>query len=211
MPKGFPTPGHARLSQRLAGDHQGGGGVQRAGPLHRVHRLRVDLEHRRQQPAPQRHLPRQRRARPASSSRSPPCRRSAATTPRPVEVDGGLRGEDRRRSARHRAQRQSEQRPHVPDHRVVHGKKIDREYAETRAQLGAALRSRRRSRATARRIRSCRPTTSSRTSRCWDKGNLDGSVAKKQGHARVRVRPLGAEERAQAGSRARRRIPTSSA
>ena len=38
-------------------------------PLHRLHRLRVDLEHRRQQPAPQRHLPRRRRRRPAWSSR----------------------------------------------------------------------------------------------------------------------------------------------
>ena len=45
-----------------------------------------------------------------------------------------VRREDRRRSAGHRAQRQSEQRPHVPDHRGVPGKEIDREYAETRAQ-----------------------------------------------------------------------------
>ena len=35
--------------------------LQRAGPLHGLHRLRVDVEHRRQQPPPQRHLPRQRR------------------------------------------------------------------------------------------------------------------------------------------------------
>ena len=54
-------PGHARLPQRLAGDDRRRRGIQRAGPLHRLHRLRVDLEHRRQQPAPQRHLPRQRR------------------------------------------------------------------------------------------------------------------------------------------------------
>ena len=79
-PKGFPTPGHDGLPRRLAGDHQGGRGVQRPGPLHRLHRLRVDLEHRRQQPAPQRHLPRRRRARRAWSSRSRRCRRSAATT-----------------------------------------------------------------------------------------------------------------------------------
>ena len=32
-------PGHARLSQRLARDDQGGGRGERAGPLHRVHRL----------------------------------------------------------------------------------------------------------------------------------------------------------------------------
>ena len=39
MPKGFPTSGHARLPQRLARDHQGGGGGERARPLHRLHRL----------------------------------------------------------------------------------------------------------------------------------------------------------------------------
>ena len=53
------------------------------------------------------------------------------------------------------------------------GKPLDREYAETRAQLGAALRGhadqgRRRGAS-----RSSRPTTSSPTSRRWDKGNLD--------------------------------------
>ena len=35
----------------------------------------------------------------------------------PVEVDGGDGAEDRQRSARHRPQRQPEQRPHVPDGR----------------------------------------------------------------------------------------------
>ena len=29
----------------------------------------------------------------------------------------------------------------------------------------------------------------------WDKGNLDGSVRQDQGHARVRVRALGLQER----------------
>ena len=37
--EGLPAPGHAGLSQRLARDHQGGGGRERAGPLHGVHRL----------------------------------------------------------------------------------------------------------------------------------------------------------------------------
>ena len=50
-----------RLPLGLAGDDQGGGRGERSRALHRLHRLRVDLEHRRQQPAPQRHLPRQRR------------------------------------------------------------------------------------------------------------------------------------------------------
>jgi hypothetical protein len=52
----MPVPG-AGLSQRLAGHDQGGRGKQRAGPLHRGHRLRVDLKHGWRKPAPQRHLP----------------------------------------------------------------------------------------------------------------------------------------------------------
>ena len=55
------SPELRRLSLGLAGDDRGRGGGERARPLHRLHRLRVDLEHRRQQPPPQRHLPRQRR------------------------------------------------------------------------------------------------------------------------------------------------------
>ena len=35
---------------------------------------------------------------------------------RPLEMDGRLRAEDRRQRARHRSQRQPQQRPHVPDH-----------------------------------------------------------------------------------------------
>ena len=83
---------------------------------------------------------------------------------RPVEVDGRLRGEDRRRRARHRAQRQPQQRPHVPDDRVVH-RQADRPRVrrDARASGSGSTRSRR-SRATARRIRSCRRTTSSPTS-----------------------------------------------
>jgi hypothetical protein len=57
LPEGFPLPGTPCLSLGLAGDHQGRRGLQRSRPLHRLHRLRVDLEHRRQQPAPQRDLP----------------------------------------------------------------------------------------------------------------------------------------------------------
>ena len=56
----FP-PALARLSWRVEGGDRRRGGVQRAGPLHRLHRLRVDLAGQGQQPATQRHLPRQRR------------------------------------------------------------------------------------------------------------------------------------------------------
>ena len=43
-------PGTRCLSLRLARDDQSRGRGERAGTLHCVHRLRVDLEHRRQQP-----------------------------------------------------------------------------------------------------------------------------------------------------------------
>ena len=141
IPKGLSRPGHARLSQRLARDHRGGGRGQRARPLHRLHRLRVDLEHRRQQPAPQRHLPRRRREGQPGRAATPRSRRSAATTratcgsgwPIYEEKTGG-------EVLAHRAQRQPEQRPHVPDRRVVH-RQADRPRVcrEPRA-LGAALR-----------------------------------------------------------------------
>ena len=120
---------------------------------------------RRQQPAPQRDLPRRRRRRPARSSRTPRMPPLGSDNPaRPVEVDGGVRGEDRRRRARHRAQRQPEQRHDVPDHRVVH-RQADRPRVRRDAgEVGARSTRPPRSRATARRIRSFRPTTSSPTS-----------------------------------------------
>jgi hypothetical protein len=61
MPKGFPLPGHAAYRNAWQRDDQGGRGGERAWSVHGVHRLRVDLECRRQQPAQQCHLPRRRR------------------------------------------------------------------------------------------------------------------------------------------------------
>ena len=76
----------------------------------------------------------------------------------------GLRGQDRRQRAGHRAQRQPEQRPHVPDHRAGH-RQEDRPGATPRpAPSGSGSTRPRRPRATARRTRSSRPTTSSPTS-----------------------------------------------
>ncbi len=70
---------NARLSQRVAGDDRGRRALQRAGPLHRLHRLRVDFEHRRQQPASQCHLPRQWRQGEPGRAVHASIRRSAAT------------------------------------------------------------------------------------------------------------------------------------
>ena len=74
-------PRHARLSRRVAGDHRRRRALQRAGPLHRLHRLRVDLARQGQQPPSQRHLPRQRRPRQPGRADDLHRRRWAASIP----------------------------------------------------------------------------------------------------------------------------------
>ena len=156
--------GHARLSQRVAGDDCRRGAFQRAGPLHRLHRLRVDLEHRRQQPASQCHLPRQRRqGEPGRAVHRLSAVRQRQSG-RAVEMDGGLRKEDRRQRAGHRAQRQSEQwhRCSPSSRPSASGSTAN---MPSSARNGSGSTRPRRPRAPARRIRSCRRTTSSPPSR----------------------------------------------
>ena len=136
--EGLPDLPGTHGYRKLARDHRGGGEIQRAGPLHRLHRLRVDLARRRQQPAPQRHLSRRRRQGPRSS-RSPPPTARQHEPGRPLGVDGDDRGQDRRPGARDPAQRQSLQRPDVPDHEPFTGSARPRLCRDPRA-LGAALR-----------------------------------------------------------------------
>ena len=77
------------LSLGMAGDHRRRGGGERAWPLHRLHRLRVDLEYRRQQSASQRHLSRQWGAcTPGGPLHGASARERQSA--RPVEMDGGL-------------------------------------------------------------------------------------------------------------------------
>ena len=84
---------------------------------------------------------------------------------RPVEVDGRLRGEDRRRGARDRAQRQPVSNGRMfPIDRVVHRQADRPRLRRDAARAGSRSTKPRRSRATARRIRSSRRTTSSPTS-----------------------------------------------
>src|SRR5829696_6459173 len=118
FPKALLYSPQRRVSLRVAGNHQGGGTGERAGAVYRLHRLRMDVQHRRQQPAPQRHLPRQRRegqpGRAVHGARPVRQRQPAG----PLEMDGGLRGEDRRAGARHRSQWEPVQRTHVPHRRA---------------------------------------------------------------------------------------------
>ena len=129
-------PGSDRLPLDLGADHRRGGEVQRARPLHRLHRLRVDLAGAaRQQPAPRRDLPRRRRQGDPDEpfTTYPPL---GSTTPEDLwKRAAGLRGQDRRPGARHRAQRQSLQRHDVPDgDESRHRPAAVGEYAETRAR-----------------------------------------------------------------------------
>ena len=89
--EGVPDSRHLGVSKRVAADHQGGGGLQRARAIHRLHRLRVDLEHRRQQPAPQRHLPRQRRASEPGRTVHHAGAAGQRQPGRAVEIHGGAR------------------------------------------------------------------------------------------------------------------------
>ena len=112
------------------------GEVQRARPVHRVHRLRVDEQQHRQQPAPQRDLPR----RQGEGRPGPALHDGRQREPRgPVEVDAGVRGEDRRLAARHPAQRQPVERPDVQA-RDVQGQPAHEGVGHDAGQLGAALR-----------------------------------------------------------------------
>ena len=163
--------------------------------------------HRRQQPASQRHLPRQRRqGEPGRAVHDckPPL--GSDNPVRPLEMDGRLREENRRQRARHRAQRQPEQRPDVPDRRGV---SASRSTASTpsSARSGSGSTRPRRPRATARRIPFLSPNDEFANFERWDKGNLDGSVAKTTRDARIRVRPLGAARTASSSKQQARHEP----
>ena len=194
-------PRHARLQGRVAGDDRGGREVQRAGPVHRLHRLRVDVQHRGQQPPPQRRLPRQRRqGQPGRAVHRLSALRQRQPG-RPVEVDGRLREEDRRQRPRHRAQRQPEQRPDVPRGRGLREDARPRVRRDAR-EVGAALRG-----DADEGHRGVPPLPLAerrvRRLRALGQGQPRRQRRQEEGDARVRVRPLGPQERPEAGAAAR--------
>ena len=87
-------PGTPAYRIRLAGDDQGGRRGERSRPLHRLHRIRVDIEYRRQQSSPQCHLPRRwvGTGEPWSSLHHGRAAARKRQPSRPMEMDGGLRG-----------------------------------------------------------------------------------------------------------------------
>ena len=82
------------------------------------------------------------------------------------------------------------------------GKKIDREYVETRAKW-ERLYEATQTKGDGEAHPFLSPNDEFADFEIWDKGNLDGSVAEEAGHARIRVCALGAQERPQARAGAR--------
>ena len=128
-------PGTATYRSAWEIDHQGRRDVQRAGPLHRLHRLRVDLEHRRQQPAPRRRLPRRRRQgepgralHDASARSAATTRRISGSTSRPTRTRPAARCSRSRTTATSRTASCSRRSTPSPASRIT------KEYAETRAR-----------------------------------------------------------------------------
>ena len=108
--QGPPRRSSGHLQDRVVAHHRNRREAQRTRPVHRLHRLRVDLEPRQEQPPPQRHLP----GREAEGRHDHPLLELRLLRPRgPLEVDGHLRAEERREAAGHPAQRQPLERADV--------------------------------------------------------------------------------------------------
>ncbi len=164
---------------------------QRAGPLHRLHWIRMDLEHRRQQSASQCHLPRQwRQGEPGRAIHrvSAEWKRQSG---RAVEMDGRLRKEDRRQRVGDRAQRQLEQRLDVPRGRGLRQANSTANMPSS-ARSGSGFTRRRRRRAPASRIRSCRRTTSSPPSRSGTRAISTAALQRKKrcSNSSMSARPI---------------------
>ena len=95
----------------------------------------------------------------------------------PLEVDGGLRKQDRRQCARHRSQRQFVQRHDVSDRSKRSARSIDRQYAETRLKW-ERLYETTQIKGDGEAHPFLSPNDEFANFERWDKGNLDGSVAK---------------------------------
>ena len=108
-------PRHGAVRRGVEAHDRRGREVQRARQVHGVHRLRVDLAGAaRQQPASRRRLSRRRRQGQPDRAVHHLSARRQHHAGRSVEGAAGLRGQDRRPGAGHRAQRQPVQRLDVP-------------------------------------------------------------------------------------------------
>ena len=118
----------------------------------------------------------------------------------PLEMDGRLRGEDRRQRARHRAQRQPEQRPDVPDRRGVRASRSTASMPSTRAKW-ERLYEATQTKGDGEAHPFLSPNDEFADFETLGQGQPRRQRGEDEGDARIRVRPLGAEERPQARSR----------
>ena len=134
----------------------------------------------------------------------PFSRRSAATTRAILwKWMDAYAGQDRRRGARHPAQRQSLQRAHVRRSSIFDGRGLTRDYAETRARLEPVYE--------VTQIKGdgethpfLSPNDEFAGFERWDKGNLDLTELKKPEMLQYEYARSGLEARAQAGAGTRR-------
>ena len=201
---------HARLPRRVAGDHRRRRALQRAGPLHRLHRLRVDLATQAATTCIATSSSATTATRPARSSRSP-CMPPLGSD-NPVDLWKWMDAYEKKTGGSVLAIAHNGNLSNGRMFPIVEafGKAIDREYAETARQVGAALRGHADQ---GRRRGASVPLAERRVRRLRALGQRQPrrQRGEEEGHARVRVCPLGAEERPQARSRSSARIPTSSA
>ena len=133
------NPAYERVWER---HHRGRRGVQRSRQLHHLHRLRMDLAGRGQQPAPQRDLPRRRRSRPARSCPTPP--RRPLGSPNPRDLWAWLQNYEDKTGGEvlaipHNGNLSNGMMFALQDD-FAGGAPLDADYAETRAEVGAAVR-----------------------------------------------------------------------
>ena len=193
------TPAYRTAWQEII---EAAGGIQRSGPLHGIHRLRVDLEHGRQQPAPQRHFPRQRRqGQPGRAVHHQP----PLGSDNPGELWKWMAAYEEKTGGEVLAIAHNGNLSNGRMFPTVEafGKKIDREYVETRARW-ERLYEATQTKGDGEAHPFLSPNDEFADFEIWDKGNLDGSVARHKDMLAVRVCPLGAEERPEAGAGARR-------
>ena len=177
--------------------------MQRPRPLHRVHRLRVDVEHRRQQPAPQRDLPRRRRRRRARSSRTPTITPLGSDNPRDLwkwmdayeEKTGGSV-----LAIAHNGNLSNGRM--FPLVEAFGRQAVDRDVRRDAREVGAALRG---DADQGRRRGPSVPVAERRVRRlrALGQGQPRRQRREDEGDARVRVRALGAQERPRARAEAR--------
>ena len=177
MPKGFPTPGTSAYRNAWQQTIKAAEDYNEPGRFTAFIGYEWTSNTGRQQPAPQCDLPRQRGAGQPGRTVHHTAAAGQRQPSRPVEVDGGTRAEDRQlRCSPSRTTATSATDGCFRQSRRF-GKKLDREYAETRAKW-ERLYEVTQTKGTGEAHPFLSPNDEFANFELWDKGNLDGTVAK---------------------------------